>query len=85
MTLKDDVKRLLGREEHAGTLLADYLAGCLNAFDPASFQQALALRAEFDHRQKARYETKCPAPVSLLRRLALWLKMVFRLFFPTAR
>lgn len=82
MSLRDDVETLLDREENAGTLLAGYLAGCLNAYEPNSWQQAVANRAELDRRQKARYETKCPAPVSVLRRLALWLKMVFRLFFP---
>ncbi len=58
MSLRDDVKRLLDREENAGTLLADYLAGCLNAYEPNSWQQAVATRAQWE--RIGRYGAKIP-------------------------
>ncbi|MGH8569619.1 MAG: hypothetical protein ACREXU_16830 [Gammaproteobacteria bacterium] len=50
MTLKHDVETLLDREEHAGTPLAEYLGGCLHAYEPDSWQAAVAIRAEWNRR-----------------------------------
>lgn len=53
MSLKDRIETLLDRED-PGDPLAQYLAGCLSAYEPNSWQQAVAIRAEWDRRYPER-------------------------------